>query len=188
MTLYLVRHGPTHQKTFCGHRDVPADLSDSAAIARLADFLPREALMISSDLVRARDTATAIARGQRRLADDAGLREIDFGDWDGRHFSDIAQSDPDLSRRYWEEPGDIAPPNGESWNAAAARVSAAVDALMIAAAECPLIVVAHMGAIMTQMQRALDGSATAAMSHRIDPLSVTEIMPGWALGRINFRP
>ena len=41
---------------------------------------------------------------------------------------------------------------------------------------------------MTQMQRALDGSATAAMSHRIDPLSVTEIMPDWALGRINFRP
>ena len=32
---WWVRHGPTHEKAFTGWRDVPADLSDSAALARL---------------------------------------------------------------------------------------------------------------------------------------------------------
>ncbi|PHR02026.1 MAG: histidine phosphatase family protein, partial [Sulfitobacter sp.] len=36
MTIWhWVRHGPTHEKAFVGWRDVPADLSDTAQIARL---------------------------------------------------------------------------------------------------------------------------------------------------------
>ena len=35
-TWHWVRHGPTHQKSFVGWRDVPADLSDHAQIERLA--------------------------------------------------------------------------------------------------------------------------------------------------------
>ena len=31
MRLWWVRHGPTHEKAFCGWRDVPADLSDHAS-------------------------------------------------------------------------------------------------------------------------------------------------------------
>lgn len=38
--LWWVRHGPTHAKTFIGWTDRPADLSDTAALARLAAFLP----------------------------------------------------------------------------------------------------------------------------------------------------
>ena len=34
MRLWWVRHGPTHEKAMTGWRDVPADLSDTAAIAR----------------------------------------------------------------------------------------------------------------------------------------------------------
>ena len=52
MTTWLwVRHGPTHEKTFVGWRDVPADLTDAAQIARLNAHLPQEALLISSDLI-----------------------------------------------------------------------------------------------------------------------------------------
>ena len=38
--LFLVRHGPTHAKTMVGWSDLPADLSDTAALARLSDHLP----------------------------------------------------------------------------------------------------------------------------------------------------
>ena len=59
--LWWVRHGPTHQKAFTGWRDVPADLSDHAALARLDAFLPPDARLISSDLIRASATADALA-------------------------------------------------------------------------------------------------------------------------------
>lgn len=190
-TFHWVRHGPTHEKTFVGWRDVPADLSDTARIARLHAHLPPTAVLVSSDLCRASATADAVAMGRARLPDDPHLREFDFGDWDGRHFSDVAQSHPDLSRAYWETPGDIAPPNGESWNAAAARVNARVDALCAAHPGQQIIAVAHIGVILTQVQRALGQPASDIIAHKIDNLSVTSLTrseTGWQLGRINHLP
>ncbi|MEL7301935.1 MAG: histidine phosphatase family protein [Pseudomonadota bacterium] len=176
MSVWWVRHGPTHEKVFTGWRDVPADLSNSAALARLSDFLPREAAVVSSDLQRARTTADAIQGARLRLPDHPGLREIDFGSWDGMAFDAIAARWPDLSRRFWEEPGDIAAPDGESWNGAEARVSAAIDGIA-RDVDGPLIVVAHFGAILTQLRRARACSAYEVLAQKIDNLSVTHL-PG----------
>lgn len=189
--LFWVRHGPTHEKTFVGWRDVPADLTDTAQIARLDDYLPKGAVLVSSDLSRARDTALALGAGRDPLAQFSGLREINFGDWDGMRFDAIAQSYPDLSRRYWEEPGDIAPPDGESWNATSARVEATTVELARRWQGRDIIVVAHFGVILTQLQRALGVTPYAALAHQIAPLSVTEITFQGAersVGAINHCP
>lgn len=185
--IYWVRHGPTHERAFVGHRDVPADLSDTAQIARLSAALPTDALLVSSDLSRSIDTATAIQGNRIRLPHRAGLREFDFGDWDGMVFDDVAAKWPDLSRSYWETPGDIAPPNGESWNSAAMRVAADIDALIAEHPRRDIIVVAHFGAILSQVQRAAGISPHRALAHRIDNYSVTEIQmrPTCGVARIN---
>lgn len=191
-TWHWIRHGPTHEKTFVGWRDVPADLSDTAQIARLSAHLPERAFIISSDLIRSVATADALHHDDReRLPHHADLRELHFGVWDGKHFSEVAEMHPDLSRAYWETPGDIAPPGGESWNAAAARVGTVVDALNAAHPTAHIIAVAHFGVILTQVQRALGVGPTDAMAHKIDNLSVTELHHqdgAWAVARINHRP
>ncbi len=176
-TWHWVRHGPTHEKTFVGWRDVPADLSDTAQIARLNAYLPENAMLVSSDLQRASATADAVATPTRpRLAHDPGLREFNFGIWDGMGFQAVAERDPDLSRAYWETPGDVAPPEGESWNAAAARVSARVDAMNRAHPGAHIIAVAHIGVILTQVQRALGQTPDQAIAQKIDNLSVTRLV------------
>ena len=191
-TWHWVRHGPTHQKTFVGWRDVPADLSDTAQIARLNAHLPQEALLISSDLIRASATADTLTSAQRtRLPHDPDLRELNFGLWDGKAFDAIAAEYPDLSRAYWETPGDIAPPEGESWNTCIARVSAVVDHMNTAHPNAHIIAVAHIGVILTQVQRAAGLSAQQAMGHKIDNLSVTELTfenGTWHSGTINHLP
>ena len=73
--LYLIRHGPTHLKSMVGWSDVPADLSDTAKIERLKRLLPQDGVLISSDLIRARDTADALSLPHKRLEDDANLRD-----------------------------------------------------------------------------------------------------------------
>ncbi|MEL7091655.1 MAG: histidine phosphatase family protein, partial [Pseudomonadota bacterium] len=155
---------------------VPADLSDTGAVARLAAALPEDALVVSSDLDRAVRTADAIAGSRRRLAHDPGLREFHFGAWDGVHFSEVAERDEALSRAYWETPGDHAPPGGESWNAAAARVAAAVRRIEAHGAR-DVIVVAHFGVILTQLQAALGITAAEVLAYKIDPLSLTVLHP-----------
>ncbi len=188
---FWVRHGPTHQKAFTGWRDVPADLSDSAAIERLNAFLPAEALIISSDLDRAVTTADRLSRGRNRLPHDPDIREFDFGIWDGLHFTQVAERDPDLSRSFWENPGDIAAPEGESWNAVERRTSAVVDRLMATHKPRDIIAVAHMGTIMTQIARAGNMTPYKALGHVVDPLSVTCLIhenQNWRIERVNHLP
>lgn len=191
-TWHWVRHGPTHAKTFVGWRDIPADLSDTATIERLDAHLPQDALMISSDLSRCVTTADVLGKPKRRrLPHDAGLRELHFGVWDGMHFTDVAKRDPELSRAYWETPGTIRAPGGESWNEAAARIDAVVDRMNTAHPDAHIIAVAHFGAILTQVQRALEVSAYEAMAHKIDNLSVTQITHAqgkWQVQGINHTP
>ncbi|SEN03344.1 Broad specificity phosphatase PhoE [Loktanella fryxellensis] len=189
--LWLIRHGPTHQTAMTGWRDVPADLSDSAALARLSAYVPAPALVVSSDLIRAVTTADAIAQDRQRLPHDPDLREIDFGAWDGLHYTQVAARDPVLSRAFWDTPGDLAAPEGESWNVMTARVTAAIDRVIAAHRPADLVVVAHMGAIMSQIPRATGGTAVQAMGHHIDALGVTDMTltpQGWRIGTINHRP
>jgi len=186
--LWFVRHGPTHEKAFVGWRDVPADLSDTALITRTAAYLPKDAIVGASDLRRASDTADAIANGRVRLPNDPDLREFNFGIWDGMTFDQVAQRDPVDSRLFWEDPGVRRAPDGESWNDVAGRVSGAVDRIIAQNPAQHIVLVAHIGVIMTQIQRAASCSAYAAMGHKIDNLSVTDMQchdGHWSIGAIN---
>lgn len=192
-TWHWVRHGPTHEKSFVGWRDVPADLSDTALIERVRAHLPDEAMLISSDLIRSTHTADALSNPTHtRLPHERDLREIDFGVWDGMRFDAVAKRDPVLSRAFWEKPGDIRAPEGESWNQTAARVDAVVDRLNAAHPNAHIIAVAHFGVILTQVQRAMGLSAYEAMAHKIDNISVTRLQHfgagKWTVETINHLP
>jgi alpha-ribazole phosphatase len=166
--VWLVRHGPTHAKAMVGWTDLPADLSDHAALARLNAHLP-DVPVISSDLSRAVATADAL-RGRLRLPHDPDWREMHFGAWGMRTFAEVEAQSPDHIRAFWETPGDVSPPGGESWNAICGRIDRAVTRL----AHLPeVIVVAHFGAIVAAIQRAGGLTATQAFGHKIDNLSVT---------------
>lgn len=187
--VFWVRHGPTHAKTMVGWSDLPADLSDTARIERLAAYLPHEAVVVSSDLSRAVATADAIAGARMRLPHDSDLREIHFGDWELQAFDTI--EDQDHLRAFWDRPGDIRPPGGESWHEVTARVNRAIAGILGTHPGRDVIAVAHMGVILTQLQQALGVSAYDAFGHRIDNLSVTELHragTGWQAAAINHRP
>jgi broad specificity phosphatase PhoE len=173
LTLWWVRHGPTHRREMIGWTDVPADLTDTARLERLAAALSKDAPVISSDLLRARTTADAIQGARHRLPHDPDLREMHFGQWEGRSYDDVSGEDAALSRSLLETPGDVAPPAGESWNELAKRVGAAVGRLTSHRGD--LVVVAHFGPILTQVQRARHCTASDAFSQRIEPLSVTRL-------------
>lgn len=186
--LHLVRHGPTHAKTMVGWSDLPADLSDTAFLGRLSAHLPEDGVVISSDLQRCVATADAIQGARQRLPHDPQLREINFGDWELKSFTEIEAKDPERIRAYWETPGDVRPPNGESWHDVSARASEAIDRLITEHKGGKLIAVVHFGVILTQVQRALRVTTTEVFSHRIDNLSVTSLQvadTGWEAQRIN---
>jgi alpha-ribazole phosphatase len=155
-------------------KDAPAILDDAAGLDRLSRFLPADAPVISSPLRRAVMTADAIAGPRLRLGADPGLAEFDHGRWEGLGWQTIADGWPDLSRRYWEDPGDAAPPGGESWTTGAVRMRAAT-ARLVARPEPDLIAVAHHGVILVALAEALRAAPRSVLSQEIRPLSVTVI-------------
>jgi alpha-ribazole phosphatase len=183
---WLVRHGPTHAKAMIGWTDLAADLTDTAALARLSAHLPAKAPVLSSDLTRAITTADAL--GPRpRLPHDPALREIHFGQWEARTFADVETEHPALIRAFWETPGDVHPPGGESWNDLTARTWGALDRLQGSAPD--LIIVAHFGPILAALQRAQAATATEVFAHKIDNLSVTCLtLAPPSVQSINHRP
>lgn len=188
---WWVRHGPTHATCMVGWTDLAADLSDRAALARLSAHLPGQAVVVSSDLSRAVATADAIQGGRERLPHDPALRELHFGAWEMRGFAEVQAEAPDHIRAFWETPGDVAPPGGESWNTLAARVQAATDRLLADHRGRDIIVTAHFGAILAALQRAGGLAAEAVFAHRIDNLSVTCLThdgTGWTTVAVNHRP
>ncbi len=172
---WFVRHGPTHATGFCGHLDLPADLSDTAQIARLKAYLPQDAKILSSDLSRARETAKAVHNGQVWLPETPDFREMHFGDWEGKGFETVEKSAPTLWRAFWETPGVVAPPNGESFDQLSVRIDAALKALHTSGPQGNIIVVAHFAVILAALQLATAMPTASAFSFKINNFSVTRL-------------
>ncbi len=174
LTIWWVRHGPTHRKTMVGWTDAPADLSDTPALARLSAYLPEDAPIVSSDLSRASATADAIGRGRPRLPHRPALREMNFGGWEDRALAEIEAETPGRLAAFYERPGEVRPPCGESWTDLAARVDADV-AQLVATRQGALIAVAHFGVILSQLERALRRPAPDIFAQPVANLSITRI-------------
>jgi len=120
MELYVVRHGETQanrERRYSGWTETPlteAGLKQAEKTGYfLADFNPH--MLFCSDLQRARDTAGAIgaACGLQPVVNPL-LREINFGQWEGKSFSEIDEKWPVEVKRWLDDPLTYSPPGGET--------------------------------------------------------------------------
>jgi broad specificity phosphatase PhoE len=98
-------------------------------LARTLDRIPLAAVY-SSPSTRALDTAGPVAAAHQltpRVED--ALREIDFGELEGRSYDDIRGAYPDLYRSWMESPTRVEFPGGESYTQLRARALAALEAI-----------------------------------------------------------
>lgn len=104
------------------------------ALAAELDELPHDEMrLLSSPARRCRETAEAIAGplgvDRSRIEVEAGLLEIDYGDWDGLTAEECAQRDPELRERWEADPYETRCPNGESGRDVASRSFAVLEPL-----------------------------------------------------------
>lgn len=179
-TMLLLRHGQTAlsvDKRFSGlgdhgltevGRQQAADAGQRLATAG-AD------VVVTSPLLRARQTAevVAAAAGLEVLVDD-GLRETDFGAWEGCTFGEVQQRWPD-ELAAWLSDTAVAPPDGESFDATAVRVRRARDRLLAAHGGRSLVVVSHVSPIKTLLRFALDAPPSALYRMHLDLACLSEV-------------
>ena len=127
-SLYLIRHGETtwnRDKRFQGHTDVALTEQGLWQAGRLRQKLQKVdfSAIYTSDLSRAMATARESTLNTKlTVQTTSSLREIHFGDWEGKRFEDIMEQDPCRGRQWFRDPGKTAIPGGESDDAISRRI------------------------------------------------------------------
>ncbi|MEV6616528.1 bifunctional RNase H/acid phosphatase [Streptomyces sp. NPDC051051] len=163
-TLVLLRHGETPltpEKRFSGSGGSDPALSavGREQAERVAAALARRGTVqhiVASPLARTRETAAAVAaRLGLEVAVDDGLRETDFGAWEGLTFGEVRERHPDDLNAWLADPEAEPTGGGESFAATATRIAATRDRLVAAYAGRTVLLVTHVTPIKTLVRLAL---------------------------------
>lgn len=153
MLIVLLRHGETaynEQHRYQGVSDVPLSERGRAKL-RADDNTPDE--VIVTPLCRTKQTAAILFPNAKQIVCD-DLREMDFGDFEGRTYDEMKD---DAAYGAWLDSGcETACPNGESRAAFCERVCHAFEACVDEASaqgEALLVIVAHGGTQMAALSR-----------------------------------
>jgi alpha-ribazole phosphatase len=127
-TLILVRHGEadgSRPGVLCGRSDPGLSEAGRRQAALLQEMVRRHpgARFVSSPLARARQTAEIGVGGARvEVQTDADLQEMDFGDWEGLTYDEVAARYPELAAGWSEFRADFGFPGGERLADFASRI------------------------------------------------------------------
>ncbi|MGW7576935.1 bifunctional RNase H/acid phosphatase [Streptomyces sp. NPDC054765] len=163
-TFVLLRHGETPltpEKRFSGSGGTDPGLSAAGrrqAEATAAALAARGTVqaVVSSPLRRCRETAGAVAeRLGLEVRIEEGLRETDFGAWEGLTFAEVRERHPD-DLDAWLGSAKVAPTGGgESFATVARRVAVARDKLLARYAGRTVLLVTHVTPVKTLVRLAL---------------------------------
>nr|WP_168508385.1 bifunctional RNase H/acid phosphatase [Streptomyces sp. S1D4-11]QIY95573.1 bifunctional RNase H/acid phosphatase [Streptomyces sp. S1D4-11] len=163
-TFVLLRHGETPltpQKRFSGSGGTDPSLSDvgreqaERVAAALAARGTVEAI-VASPLTRTRQTAAAVAaRLGLDVAIEDGLRETDFGAWEGLTFAEVQERYPDDLKTWLASPKAEPTGGGESFAATARRIATTRDKLIASYAGRTVLLVSHVTPIKTLVRLAI---------------------------------
>ncbi|WEH33136.1 bifunctional RNase H/acid phosphatase [Streptomyces sp. AM 4-1-1] len=183
-TFLLLRHGETAltpEKRFSGSGGGDPELSETGR--RQAEGAARSLAargtvqrIVSSPLRRCRETAeTVAARLNLDVHIEDGLRETDFGAWEGLTFGEVRERyGPDLDA--WLASPDACPTGGgESFAEVARRVAGARDALTAGHRGRTVLVVTHVTPIKTLARLALGAPPESLFRMELSPASLSTV-------------
>jgi alpha-ribazole phosphatase/probable phosphoglycerate mutase len=159
--VWLIRHAEpdaaVHGRCY-GSLDASLSQAGREQAARIGERLAVEpfAAMYSSPRRRAIETAEAIATHHRLdVITVPDFRELDFGDFEGRTYDEIAATHPELYRQWMETPTEVRFPNGESFAQMRVRVLDECRVILARHHDQTVGIVAHGGVIRIILADAL---------------------------------
>ncbi|KAB2972471.1 bifunctional RNase H/acid phosphatase [Streptomyces sp. SS1-1] len=183
-TFVLLRHGETPltpQKRFSGSGGTDPALSAAGReqAERVGAALARRGTVqavVASPLARTRETAAIVAgRLGLEVAVEEGLRETDFGAWEGLTFGEVRERYPDDLTAWLADPQARPTGGGESFAATADRVATARDKLIAAYAGRTVLLVTHVTPIKTLVRLALGAPPESLFRMELSAASLSAI-------------
>lgn len=185
-TLVLVRHGVTAhttEKRFSGGlAGADPGLSDEGRtqIQAVAEWLVpiahRIDAVVASPVRRTRESAELVASALgRTVTEESGFAEMEFGDWDGLTFVEIAERRADDLERWLGSVDAVPGGTGESFRHVEERVLAALGRVLEEHVGRTVVVVSHVTPIKTLVAHTLGAPLLSVFRMELTPASVTVI-------------
>ncbi|MFF9003254.1 bifunctional RNase H/acid phosphatase [Streptomyces achromogenes] len=183
-TLVLLRHGETPltpQKRFSGSGGTDPALSAAGReqAHRVADALARRGTIqaiVASPLARTRETAGIVAaRLNLDVTIEDGLRETDFGAWEGLTFGEVRERHPDDLNAWLADPEAHPTGGGESFAETSVRLAATRDKLVTAYQGRTVLLVTHVTPIKTLVRLALGAPPESLFRMELSAASLSAV-------------
>ena len=174
-----MRHGDVGEEycgRYIGSSNVPLSAAGVHRVEGMADLFPRgdSLLCLCSPLRRCRETAGVVSRVTGLdFAVDPDLREVDFGDWEGKTFAEISEAFPAEVER-WSAFDGFAFPGGESVAHFLARVRRAAGR-MAKVREDAVLACTHGGVIRSLICHFLGIPPKNYLLFAVKPASLTTV-------------
>ena len=180
-TLYLIRHGETEQNksgVLMGSTDTPLNeqgRQQALLLHQRTNALDIDAIY-SSPLARAVETASLVFGSQARIVTDSGLQEYHFGDWEGLHFSTIAQTYPEIWRAWLTDWEQTHIPGAEAFPAFVHRVTTVTQEIVRQHPGQRVAVVSHGGCIRSILAHLFcESVAKGYWKFKVDNATLSEV-------------
>ncbi|TXS54930.1 bifunctional RNase H/acid phosphatase [Streptomyces sp. t39] len=183
-TFVLLRHGETAltpEKRFSGSGGSdpvlsPAGRRQADAVAAALAARGTVQSIVTSPLRRCRETAQTVAeRLGLPVTVDEGLRETDFGAWEGLTFAEVRERHPDDLDAWLASPKAAPTGGGESFATVARRVAATRERLLAAHRGRTTLLVTHVTPIKTLVRLALGAPPEALFRMELSAASLSAV-------------
>ncbi|MEU2605005.1 bifunctional RNase H/acid phosphatase [Streptomyces albus] len=183
-TFVLLRHGETPltpEKRFSGSGGSDPDLSpagrrQAAAVAEALALRGTVQAVVASPLRRCQETAAAVAgRLGLQVRTDEGLRETDFGAWEGLTFAEVRERYPEDLDAWLASPAARPTGGGESFEEVARRVAVARDRLLARYTGRTVLVVTHVTPVKTLVRLALGAPPQSLFRMELSAASLSAV-------------
>jgi alpha-ribazole phosphatase len=201
---WWIRHAPVPDGgKIYGQSDLDCDCTDAEIFGVLARELPRDAVWVTSNLARTRQTAEAILaasldgrHGAAKPLAIPDLAEQHLGSWQGLERKPFYALRKVGTHTLWFGPADERPPGGESFVDLYHRVRPVIERLTVEHRGRDIVAVTHGGTIKVALAIALGIEPQSALSFMIENCSLTKLdylspdgAPGlWRVAAVNHRP
>jgi alpha-ribazole phosphatase/probable phosphoglycerate mutase len=177
----LLRHGaPVGGRRYRGQRDDPlSEQGWSELWQAVGEHRPWQ-VIVSSPLARCRAFAEALGEKHALpFSEDARLKEVGFGVWEGRTAAELRDENPEQIKRFLNDPVGARPAGAEPLAEFCARVAAAFDDAVARHHGQHVLVVCHAGVIRAVLAHVLGLAPAALYRMQVDSAALTRIrVPG----------
>lgn len=173
----LLRHGkPDGGEIFRGSTDVPLSVEGEQQMQASVAKLEAADLIITSPMLRCAKFAAVVAKQwQCDIQAEEQLREISFGDWEGKLIEEIAKKQAQAFQMFWQNPHENPPPNGEPLADFQQRVSESFYKHVKAHQGKRLLLVCHGGVIRAILASILQLPALSLLCFDVPYACISQI-------------